>query len=99
MKWMPRIFGIWSTTMTSPMPALKPTSTGSEIKFATIPRRNKRASKSAAPTSNVSVADALSRTAELPLGATWISVLFAIILPKRKESASAVSIAASPPTP
>ena len=35
----------------------------------------------------------------LPLGATWISVLFAIILPKRKESASAVSIAASPPTP
>jgi len=54
-KWMPRIFGIWSTTMTSPIPALKPTSTGSEIKFATIPRRGRCASNSAAPTSTVNV--------------------------------------------
>jgi len=34
-KWMPRIFGTWSTTITSPSPALNPASTGSEIKFAT----------------------------------------------------------------
>ena len=35
----------------------------------------------------------------LPLGATWISVLFAILLPKRKDSARTVSIAAPPPAP
>ena len=35
----------------------------------------------------------------LPLGATWISVLFAIILPKPKGATRTVSIAASPPTP
>jgi hypothetical protein len=31
---MPRSFGSWSTTITRPMPALKPVSTGSEMKFA-----------------------------------------------------------------
>lgn len=35
----------------------------------------------------------------LPLGATWISVLFAIILPKPKDAMRTVSIAAPPPTP
>ncbi len=35
----------------------------------------------------------------LPLGAMWISVLFAIILPKPEGSARTVAIAASPPTP
>ena len=35
----------------------------------------------------------------LPLGATWVSVLFAIILPRRKDSARTVSIVAPPPTP
>jgi len=35
----------------------------------------------------------------LPLGATWISVLFAIILPKPKDSARTVTIAAPPPAP
>jgi hypothetical protein len=35
----------------------------------------------------------------LPLGAVWISVLFAIVLPKLKDSARAVSIAAPPPMP
>ncbi len=35
----------------------------------------------------------------LPLGAVWIAVLFAIILPKPKDSARTVSIAAPPPTP
>ena len=35
----------------------------------------------------------------LPLGAAWISVLFAILLPKPKDSARTVSIAAPPPAP
>ena len=35
----------------------------------------------------------------LPLGATWISVLFAIVLPKPKDSARTVSIVAPPPAP
>ena len=35
----------------------------------------------------------------LPLGAAWISVLFAIVLPKQKDSARTVAIAAPPPTP
>jgi hypothetical protein len=35
----------------------------------------------------------------LPLGATWISVVFAIVLPKPKDSARTVAIAAPPPTP
>ena len=35
----------------------------------------------------------------LPLGALWIAVLFAIFLPKRRDSARTVSVAAPPPTP
>jgi hypothetical protein len=35
----------------------------------------------------------------LPLGAAWISVLFAIVLPKRRDSARTVIIAAPPPAP
>jgi len=35
----------------------------------------------------------------LPLGATWISVVFAILLPKPKGSARTVAIAAPPPAP
>ena len=35
----------------------------------------------------------------LPLGAAWISVLFAILLPKPKDSARTVAIAAPPPAP
>jgi hypothetical protein len=35
----------------------------------------------------------------LPLGALWVSVLFAMILPKPKGSARTVAIAAPPPTP
>ena len=33
----------------------------------------------------------------LPLGATWVSVLFAIVLPKPRDSARTVAIAAPPP--
>jgi hypothetical protein len=35
----------------------------------------------------------------LPLGATWISILFAILLPKPKDSARTVTNAAPPPAP
>ena len=35
----------------------------------------------------------------LPLGAVWIAVLFAIVLPKRKDSARTVTVAAPPPAP
>jgi hypothetical protein len=35
----------------------------------------------------------------LPLGASWISVLFAIVLPKPKDSVRTVAIAAPPPAP
>jgi hypothetical protein len=35
----------------------------------------------------------------LPLGATWISILFAIMLPKPKGSSRTVAIAAPPPAP
>ena len=35
----------------------------------------------------------------LPLGAVWVSVFFAMILPKPKNSARTVAIAAPPPTP
>ncbi|HZR78366.1 MAG TPA: hypothetical protein VFA58_04115 [Chthoniobacterales bacterium] len=35
----------------------------------------------------------------LPLGAVWVAVLFAMILPKPKDSARTITIAAPPPTP
>ena len=38
-------------------------------------------------------------SAFLPLGAAWISILFAIILPKSKDSARIVTVAAPPPAP
>ena len=40
---MPSNFGIWSTTITSPIPALNPTSTGSEMKLAMKPSRSSEA--------------------------------------------------------
>ncbi len=56
--------------MTSPIPALKPTSTGSEMKFATKPSRRIAATTSTAPTSNVNVAHAAVSDAVSPPGAT-----------------------------
>ena len=44
--------------MTTPIPALNPTSTGSEMKFATKPSRRIQATTRIAPTINVSVAAA-----------------------------------------
>ncbi|MDT4854921.1 hypothetical protein FQZ97_892490 [compost metagenome] len=64
--WIPSNFGIWSTTMTIPMPALNPTNTGSEMKLATNPSRRRPASTRIAPTSNASVAAAVRRAAGVP---------------------------------
>jgi hypothetical protein len=52
------------------MPALKPVSTGAEMKLATKPKRSKRASKRIRPTSATSVAVAVIRPAGLPSGTT-----------------------------
>jgi hypothetical protein len=59
--------------MTSPIPALKPVSTGSEIKLATTPRRSTAASISITPTRQASVAAAVSSAAGSPLGTTTAS--------------------------
>ncbi len=63
--WKPSSFGIWSTMITSPMPDLKPASTGSEMKLATKPRRSSEASTSMAPTRIARVAPAIARSAAL----------------------------------
>jgi len=60
-KWMPSNFGIWSTTMTIPIPALNPMSTGSEMKSARKPSRSSHASTRNAPTNTVNVAEAPSK--------------------------------------
>ena len=69
-KWMPSSFGSWSTTMTRPMPDLKPVSTGSEMKLATKPSRSSDASASRTPTSTASVAAAAISSPASPPGAT-----------------------------
>ncbi len=66
--WMPRSFGTWSITITTPMPALKPVRTGSEMKFATNPRRRMRAASRIAPVSAASIAVA---PAMLASGFAW----------------------------
>ena len=50
------------------MPALKPVSTGVDMKFATKPSRSSRAASSIAPTSAVSVAVAVISRAGSPSG-------------------------------
>jgi len=59
--------------MTRPMPALKPVSTGAEMKLATNPSRSSRASNSMAPTSAASVAVAVTSFAASPSGTTSAS--------------------------
>ena len=71
--WVPRSLGIWSSTITRPMPALNPVNTGAEMKSATNPRRITRASTSIAPTSAVSVAVAVTSLAGSPSGTTSAS--------------------------
>ena len=55
--------------MTIPIPALNPMSTGSEMKFATNPRRRNEAAVSNSPTSRASVAVARMSVAVSPSGA------------------------------
>ena len=79
------------------MPALKPVSTGVEMKLATNPRRNSRANNSIAPTSAVSVAVAVTSFAGSPSGTTRpscvpariASVLVELTLSTREEPSSA----------
>ena len=95
--WMPNSFGTWSITITSPTPALKPVSTGDEMKLATKPRRIIRASSSATPTSAASVAVAVASFAGSPSGTTrpsWVpariaSVDVELTLSTREEPSSA----------
>ena len=56
--------------MTSPIPALNPISTGSEMKFARNPSRSTPASTRMRPTSRASVAEAATSDAASPAGAT-----------------------------
>ncbi len=67
---MPKSFGTWSSTITNPIPALKPVSTGVEMKFATNPSFKSLARSSIAPTSAVSVAVAVTSFAGSPSGTT-----------------------------
>jgi hypothetical protein len=63
---IPTSLGNWSTTITSPMPALKPVSTGSEMKFARKPSLKIRATSRIAPTRIASVAVATTGSADDP---------------------------------
>ena len=95
--WMPNSLGNWSSTMTSPMPALNPVSTGAEMKLATNPSRSSRAASRIAPTSTASVAVALARRAGSPSGTarpSWVPVRIASVaveltLSTRDEPSSA----------
>ncbi len=68
--WTPKSFGNWSSTITRPIPALKPVRTGVEMKFATNPRFSSLARTSIAPTSAASVAVAVTSCAASPSGTT-----------------------------
>ena len=95
--WMPSSLGTWSSTITRPIPALKPVSTGVEMKFATKPRRSAAASISIAPTSTASVAVAVTSLAGSPSGtaspscvpARIASVVVELTLSTRDEPSSA----------
>ena len=69
--------------MTRPIPALKPVRTGSEIRFATAPRRRRRATRRIAPTTTDRVAATVSGETPLPSGAsveTWAPARIAIVV-------------------
>lgn len=66
-KWIPRSLGIWSTTITSPTPALNPMRTGSEMKLATKPSRRSAAATRMMPARNEIAAEAaISAPASAP---------------------------------
>ena len=95
--WIPRSFGTWSSTITRPMPALKPVSTGVEMKLATNPSFRSLARTSIAPTSATSVAVAVTSFAGSPSGtarpscvpARIPSVVVLLTLRTRDEPSSA----------
>ena len=95
--WIPRSFGTWSSTITRPMPALKPVSTGVEMKLATNPSFISLASSSIAPTSAASVAVAVTSLPGSPSGTTRpscvpariASVVVLLTLNTRDEPSSA----------
>ena len=95
--WIPRSFGIWSSTITRPIPALKPVRTDVEIKLATNPRRISLARSSIAPTNAVRVAVAVTSFAGSPSGtarpscvpARIASVVVELTLSTRDEPSSA----------
>ena len=70
---MPSSFGTWSSTITSPIPALKPVRTGTDMKLATKPRRSTEATISRLPVSAVSVAVAVISRPGSPSGTTSAS--------------------------
>ena len=67
-KCTPSSLGSWSTTMTRPMPALKPVSTGSEMNLATPPSRNSAASSRMTPAITASSAAAAANVASSACG-------------------------------
>ncbi len=73
--WMPSSLDSWSVTITSPMPALNPTSTGWDMKLATKPMRRNAASTSIAPASRASVpATTVACSGPAPRAASPIAV-------------------------
>ncbi|MOA63203.1 hypothetical protein D3C78_1888470 [compost metagenome] len=69
--------------MTRPIPALKPVSTGNEMKFATNPSRSAEAAIKSTPVSAVSVAVAVINRSVFPSGATsasWLAVRIASVV-------------------
>ncbi len=65
-----RSLGAWSSTMTMPIPALNPVSTGSEIRLASMPSLRSPPSSRKVPTRSDRVADADISMATSPPGAT-----------------------------
>ena len=89
---MPSSFGIWSTTITIAMPALKPVSTGAEMKSARNPRRRAAAASRVTPT--ISVSADTSPTISVPLAdgpalatapATRIASVDVVVTLKRRD--------------
>ena len=79
--------------MTIAMPALKPISTGSEMKLATKPRRSTDAAISIAPTSNESVAVAAASSSASPFGtmrpsadAVRIAIVVVVLTLRRRDA-------------
>ena len=85
--WMPSSLGIWSRTMTQPIPALKPVRTGVEMKLATKPRRSSEAATRIRPVSAERVAAAVISRAGSPSGTarpSWVPAKMASVVVELK---------------